>query len=429
VSLFGLWEKRDFPFGDDPGVLLSDSTGVLNNPAYPLTSLGLLNVLGGIPVDSGVMVSEYTALRMSAVYRCVSLVASVSAALPLNTYQAGTKTVVTSSLLSNPNPDLTPFELWRQSYISRLLWGNSYQQKIRDSVGRVQSLLPITPDRVMVGRVKPSGINPSGKVFGVTDDWGSKQGLTSREILHIPGIGYDGIVGVSPIRCAAQGIGLGLAAETFAAKLFGSGNLLSGILQTEQRLDQQAAERLQERWRSMMGGLKRAHDVAILDSGASFQSLTMPSTDAEMLASRQFQLSEIGRFYGVPPYLLFDTEKSTSWGTGLEQQARGWVEFDLHPHWLAPTEQRLTKEVTPSGVMVSYNVDGLLRGDSLARATYYTAMRNVGAFSANDIRDLEDMPPVPGGDTMLQQPTGSTPGGQFPMPHMPPRDPKNDPGD
>jgi HK97 family phage portal protein len=383
--LFGLFETRS-----------------LNNPAIPLTSAALLDVLGGTRVDSGMLVSERSALSMAVVYRCTALISSVAAALPLRTYQSGTKDLVPSRLLEDPHPDYTAYDLWRLSYVHRCLWGNSYFQKQRDSVGRVTALWPLSPDRVAVGRVAPSDGNPWGKVFQYTDEDGTRTALTPREVLHIPGLGYDGVCGVSPVRLAAQAIGIGQAAEAYSAKLFGSGNLLSGILQTEQRLQPADAERLQARWRSMVGGLSRAHDVAVLDSGAKFQSLTMPAADAEMLASREFQVTEIARFYGVPPFLTQEQHRSTSWGTGLEQQAIGWVKFDLHAQWLAPTEQRISKELTLTNVDVKYDIDRLMRGDSVARAQFYNVMRQTGAFSANDIRDLENLPPVEGGDTRLQ---------------------------
>lgn len=414
MSLFGLFERRDN----------------LNNPNIPLTSSALLNWLGGTRVDSGMSVSERSAIGMAAVWRCVSLISSVSAALPLRTYVTGTKDPAASKLLADPHPDLTSYELWKLSYCHRCLWGNSYQQKLRDKVGRVQALWPITPDRVRVGRVRPSELNRSGKIFEVIDDWGKPQPFTSREILHIPGLGYDGTCGVSPVRVAAQGIGLGLAAESYAAKLFGSGNLLSGILQTEQRLQQNDADRLQARWRSMVGGLDRAHDVAVLDSGAKFQSLTMPAQDAEMLASRTFQVSEISRFFGVPPFLMMEQQKSTSWGTGLEQQAIGWVKFDLHAQWLAPTEQRITKELTGTSVEARYSIDGLLRGDSQARSEFYRTMRELGVFNADDIRDLEDLQPLPGGIGQIHlQPMNfielgaQVPTAAPPDPAVPPPDP------
>jgi HK97 family phage portal protein len=123
----------------------------------------------------------------------------------------------------------------------------------------------------------------------------------------------------------------------------------------------------------------------------------MPSHDAEMLATKKFSVLEIARYFGVPPFLMMETEKSTSWGTGLEQQATGFVTFDLHPQWLAPTEQRVTKELLGSGTEAKYQLDVLLRGDSSNRAIFYNVMRQVGAFNADDIRERENLPPIPDG--------------------------------
>lgn len=386
MSLFGLFESRS-----------------IENPAVPLTSTALLDYLGaGMPADSGVRVTETGALNTSAVYRAVSLVSTLGGALPIHTYDEGTKNPAVSNLLREPHPDLTPCELWGLSYTHRGLWGNFTAQKIRTGGGEIKYLYPLTPSRVRFGRATPSEANPSGKVFAVTDDHGVEHAMTSREIFHVPGFGYDGVMGMSPVRAAAQGIGMALAAEKYGAKLFGSGNLLSGILKTEQRLEQPQADALQARWRAKMAGLGSAHDVAVLDSGASFQSLTMPNDEAQLLESRRFQITDLARFFGVVPFLMYETEKSTSWGTGLEQQATGWVKFDLHPRWLAPTEQRISRELLLSGQYAKYKVEGLLRGDSTARAEFYRTMREVGAFSANDIRELEDLPPVEGGDSHLQ---------------------------
>ncbi|WP_084963742.1 phage portal protein [Thermoactinospora rubra] len=383
------------------------------NPAVPLTSATLLDWMGGPRTASGKRVTEKGALAFSAVFRCTALISGVSSALPLHVYRDGTHTRVASQLLRNPHPELTALEVWRLTFVHRCLWGNAYVQKLRDGGGRVRELWPITPDRVRVERFRPTEANPSGKLFDVTDDWGTQHILTPREVLHLPGMGYDGVCGVSPVRAAAQAIGLGLAAEEYGAKLFGSGNLMSGILQTEQRLTPDQADALKQRWKAKMSGLDKAHDVAVLDSGASFKPVSLPAKDSQFLESRLFEVEEIARWFGVPHFLMGLTAKSTSWGTGLEQQAIGWTKFDLQPTWLAPTEQRITKELLGAGVEARYKVEGLLRGDSRARAEFYRVMREVGAFSANDIRDLEDLPPIPEGDTYLQPlnmaPLGSDP--------------------
>jgi HK97 family phage portal protein len=399
MSLFGLFERRS-----------------VENPAVPLTSPTLLGVLGGAAGESGVTVTETTALHMPAVWRAVAVIANVSAALPLHTYAAGTRDRVSVPLLSNPHPELTPFELWRLVYVHRLLWGNAYVQKIRNGAGAVVQLWPIRPDRVKVDREPPTPDNPGGKVFWVKDDHGVWHRLTSREIMHLPALGYDGVTGCSPIRAAAEGIGLGLAAEKAAAKLYGSGNMISGVLQTEQRLTKEQADQLKASWKAKLGGHQSAHDIAVLDSGASFSPVTMPYKDSQFLESRQFQVTEVSRMFGVPPFLLMSTEKSTSWGTGLEQQAQGFVTWDLAPTWLTPTEQRVKKELLPADQYAKYQLGGLLRGDSSARATFYRAMRDTGAFSADDIRELEDLPPIGGPEgNMRLQPTYMAPLGSDPL--------------
>jgi HK97 family phage portal protein len=399
MGLFGLFERRS-----------------VENPAVPLTSASLTSLLGGTSGEAGVPVTETSALHMPAVWRSVSLIANVSAALPLHTYTVDTKDRVAVPLLRKPHPELTRFELWRLVYVHRLLWGNAYVQKVRNGAGQVVQLWPIRPDRVKVDREPPTEDNPGGKVFWIQDDNGVRQRRTSYEIMHLPALGYDGVTGCSPIRAAAEGIGLGLAAEKAAAKLYGSGNMISGVLQTEQRLNREQAEQLKASWKAKLGGYESAHDIAVLDSGASFQPVTMPYKDSQFLESRQFQVVEIARMFGVPLFLLMETQKSTSWGTGLEQQAQGFVTWDLAPTWLTPTEQRVTKELLSDDEEAKYQLGGLLRGDSSARATFYRAMRDTGVMSANDIRDLEDLPPIvgPEGDMKLQ-PTYMAPLGSDPL--------------
>jgi HK97 family phage portal protein len=399
MSLFGLFDRR----------------ASVENPAVPLTAPSLTTLLAGPAAESGVAVTETSALHMPAVWRAVAVIANVSASLPLHTYAVGTKDRKSSKLLDDPHPELTRFELWRLLYVHRLLWGNGYAQKVRNNAGQIVQLWPIRPDRVRVDREKPSEANPGGKVFWIRDDSGVVQRRTTAEILHLPALGYDGVTGCSPIRAAAEGIGLGIAAEKAAAKLYGSGNMISGVLQTEQRLNKEQAEQLKAGWKAKLSGIESAHDIAVLDSGASFHPVTMPYKDSQFLESRQFQITEIARMFGVPLYLLMETQKSTSWGTGLEQQAQGFVTWDLAPTWLTPTEQRVTKELLPKTQYAKYQLGGLLRGDSQARAVFYRAMRDTGAFSANDIRDLEDLTPIEGpeGDMYLQPmsmaPLGSDP--------------------
>lgn len=380
------------------GSLLSPRNASVENPELPLTSTALLDFLGVEKSSaSGKQVTEVTALGMSAVWRAVQVTCNVPAALPFGAYREKGDARVPATghgaaLLDDPHPDMTPFEFWQTVYVHRRLWGNAYVRKLRNPLGRIKELWPIHPGRVKVGRESEGG----RKVYSI--DGGREVYVGDDQILHLPGLGYDGICGVSPIRAARESIGLALAAEEFGAKLFGSGSLASGILQTEQRLTQKQADAIKNRWKARNTGMASAHDTIVLDRGATFKQLTIPPEDAQFLESRRFQITEVCRWFGLPPFLMFETEKSTSWGTGLEQQALGWVKIDLLPE-LTAVEQRVTKHVLkPAADYAHYNVEGLLRGDSKARAEFYRTLWNLGALSTNEIRAYEEKGPVEGGD-------------------------------
>jgi HK97 family phage portal protein len=379
--------------------LLGARNANIEHPAVPLTSTTLVDWLGGPKVAAGVAVTEKTSMGMPAVWRAVTLISGTAASLPLHAYQNGdaTRQPVTrgtaATLLDDPHPDMTPFELWETGYGHLCLWGNAYFRILRTRAGQVRELWPLHPSQVKVGRSSFDAM----KIYEVTDENGHAEPHTDATILHVPGFGYDGICGVSPIRAARQGIGLAMAAEQYGAQLFGSGSLASGILQTEQRLEQDKADELKRRWNQKAKGLAHAHEAVVLDAGLKWTQLTIPPDDAQFLESRRFQITEIGRMFGVPPFLLMETEKSTSWGTGLEQQALGWVKFDLR-RYLIRFEQRLSRLIRPENVYARYAVEGLLRGDSAARAAWYKAMWDIGVYNTDEIRAYEDLAPVEGGD-------------------------------
>lgn len=399
-------------------------------PQTPISSAALVEWLGGQPLDAGVAVTPSSSMNMSAVWRSVMVTAGVAAALPLHAYKSGTLERVESPMLTDPHPEMTNVEVWQLLHAHRLLWGDGIAQKLRTRAGGpVRELWPVSPWRVQrIARVKPTEANPGGKEFDIIDDAGVlHRDLTTRDIFHVPGFSTDGVRGRSVISHAAQGIGLALAAEKSAARFFGRGAQLSGVLTTEQRLEQDQADALKERWHAKVGGVDNSHEIAVLDSGAKFQTMTMPYRDAQLLESRRFAVAEMARWFGVPLFLLFETERSTSWGTGLEQQAQGWVTFDLYPQHLARVEARVTKELTRPGEYAKYSVQGLLRADSLARAEFYRVMREVGALNADEIRELEDRSPIAdgSGQTYLQpanmQPLGTIPPvKQPPLPPPPP---------
>lgn len=367
------------------------------NPAYPMTSTTLVDWLGGPKVHAGVAVNETSALGMTAVYRAVALISGSSASLPLHAYRESDggrvrlSTGQAANLLDYPHPDMTPFEFWELVYVHLLTWGNAYIRVLRNRNGQIAELWALHPSRVRAGRESDEGL----KVYQID---GAQEPLFDDKILHIPGMGYDGVTGCSPIRLARQGVGLALAAEEYGARLFGSGSLMAGILQTEQRLTAEQADALKRRWKEKVSGIERAHDVAILDAGAKWQAVSIPPGDAQFIESRRFQVAEVARMYGVPPHMLMESEKSTTWGSGIESMSAGFVRYTLRP-WLTRVEQRVTKLLRPQAVYARYSIEGLLRGSAAERAAFYTAMWNIGVYNTDDIRALEELAPVPGGDT------------------------------
>jgi HK97 family phage portal protein len=365
----------------------------------PLTAASLVDWLSGTVNDSGMRVTEKTALGMPAIYRAVSLISGACAGLPLVAYNKNDRlTQVDLPILDQPCPGLTSFEFWEYAYLSMLTHGNFYAFKNMDARGQVTSIVPIHPSALKVGRNDKAADanNPTGKLFLYSTPTGGEKTYTPVEILHIPALGYDGITGVSPIRLMAQGIGTAMAAEKFTAKQFSSGSLMSGILQTDQRLTEDQSEELATRWRSKVAGLARAHDIVVLGSGAKFQPIQFSQADLQMLEVRKFQVVEVARMFGVPPHLLGDVERSTSWGTGIEQQAIGFVTYSLKS-WLTRVEQRVSLEVMPGRLFAQYDINNLMRGDSAQRAAYLTAMWNIGALNRDEIRAEEGRPPLPDG--------------------------------
>jgi HK97 family phage portal protein len=383
----------------------------VEDPTQPLTSSTILDWLGrGWESDAGVAVTPDTAMRLTAVYRSVALLGGTVGSLPLHTFNEDTHKRTSHDIIKEPHPDLTPMELWEWSMAARLLRGNAYFRKIRTGAGRIVQLWPIHPGRVRVGRAKVTSENPSGKYFAIRrdeqidvydDDLEDREIYTPHEILHLPALSTDGLVGLSPIQAARQAIGLGLAAETFGAKFFGKGALMSGVLQTEMKLNDKDAEFVQKLWQKRLGGgLEKAHEVAVLSHGAKFAPITLPQRDAQFIETRKFQVAEIARLYGIPPVLLMDVERSTSWGTGIEQQNIGMVVWTLRP-WLVRTEQRIEKELLPANERAEFKVEGLLRGDTKSRGEFYAKGRQWGWWSADDIRAFENESPIPGGDQYL----------------------------
>ena len=385
--------------------------GATRTTAFTSDVLDFIDGLRG--TDAGISVTPNSSLGMPAVWRAVNLIAGSCGSLPFHVYQrtADVREQVddgpAADLLDSPHPDMSPFEFWELVYAHMLLWGDAYLLKVPGESGFTEQLWPIHPARVERGRA-PSDLSKVYRIDGRNDD-----PLTDVEILHIPGFGYDGIGGVSPIKLARQGIALAQAAEAYGAKLFGSGSLASGILKTDRRLNDDQAESLKKRWQAANSGVDHAHEIAVMDSGASFQQLSIPPEDAQFIESRKFQIQEIARMFGVPPHMLGEVDSSTSWGSGIEQQGIGFIVYTLRP-WITRVEQRMTRlvrEVDPT-FRARYSLEGLLRGDTASRYASYATGRQWGWLSVNDVRALEELPPVAGGGEYISALNMAPIGGQ-----------------
>jgi HK97 family phage portal protein len=359
----------------------------------------------GYGSESGVFVSEQTALQAVTVYACVKLLADNIASLPMDAYRKvdGLSVEVSPvpSVVRRPFSDLTVFEWLSQTVTSLALRGNAYLLVVaRDTMEFATELMPLHPDLVQVRPDRDTG-RPVYSVDGKT--------VPRADIVHIRRLAVPGaLVGLSPIEQARQSIGLGLAAERYGARWFGQSADPSAVLSTDQELTGEQAERNMAAWIDTHGGKRHP---AMLSGGLKYQRISITPEESQFLETRKFQRGEIAQLFGIPPHMIGDVDRSTSWGTGIEQQSIGWVRFHLRP-WLTCIEQAMTDQL-PRGQFVRFNVEGLLRGDTKARYDAYVSARNAGWMNVNEIRELEDRGPVPGGDSYIQPlnmgPLGSDP--------------------
>lgn len=363
--------------------------------------------------NSGQTVNEKTAMQMSAVYACVRIIAEAIAQIPLNVYRftadGGKEKDLRHPLFfllhDEPNPEMTSF-IFRETLMSHLLlWGNAYAQIIRNGKGEVVGLYPLMPDRMQVDRNEAGNL-----VYTYTkyyDEVGAKHAyeqikLPAYQVLHIPGLGYDGLIGYSPIAMARNAIGMSMAAEDFGATFFANGATPGGVLEHPGIVKD--PERLRESWHAQFSG-KNSHNIAVLEEGMTFKPMSIPPEEAQFLETRKFQIDEIARIFRVPPHMVGDLEKSSF--SNIEQQSLEFVKYTVGP-WVARWEQSLSQALLlPSEkkrYTIKYNLDGLLRGDYESRMNGYAVGRQNGWLSANDIRELENMNKIPaeeGGDEYL----------------------------
>ena len=362
---------------------------------------------------AGKNVTERSAMQMTAVYSCVRVLSEAVAGLPLHVYKyrsdGGKEKAFTHPLYrllhDEPNPEMTSF-VFRETLMTHLLlWGNAYAQIIRNGKGEVIALYPLMPNRMTVDR------DSSGRLY-YKYYRGSDEAIRSKEyevvlspydVLHIPGLGFDGLVGYSPIAMAKNAIGLAIATEEFGAKFFANGAAPSGVLEHPGTIKDPS--KVREAWQSQFGGSSNSGKVAVLEEGMKYTPISISPEQAQFLETRKFQINEIARIFRVPPHMVGDLEKSSF--SNIEQQSLEFVKYTLEP-WLVRWEQSMMRSLLTTSekqdYFIKFNVDGLLRGDYASRMSGYATARQNGWMSANDIRELENMDRIPaeeGGDLYL----------------------------
>ena len=364
--------------------------------------------------SAGKPVNEHTAMQMTAVYSCVRILSETLAGLPLHVYryngsggkEKNLKHPLYKLLHDEPNPEMTSFA-FRETLMSHLLlWGNAYAQIIRNARGEVIALYPLMPNKMTVDR------DSSGRLFylyqrsaEVAPSLGKENQvyLAPSDVLHIPGLGFDGLVGYSPIAMAKNAVGLAIATEEFGAKFFANGAAPCGVLEHPGTIKD--PQKVKESWNAAYQGSANAHRVAVLEEGMKYQPIGISPEQAQFLETRKFQINEIARIFRVPPHMLADLEKSSF--SNIEQQSLEFVKYTLDP-WVVRWEQSMCRallmESEKPTVFIKFNVDGLLRGDYVSRMSGYATARQNGWMSANDIRELENLdriPPELGGNLYL----------------------------
>ena len=375
------------------GIFAPSSSLTLQNPA---------NWAGAS--SSGLIVSDTSLLGLSTAWRCISLLSGTIASLPITLYRENSKGIpekytqhsLYNVLKIDPNADQTAFDFWHFLSSSLEMRGNAYARITRNSINQIVALTPINPACISVEREADGALkyrwSENGKYYDGSDD----------VIFHIRGFGGDPLGGLSPLTIGRNVFGVALAADATAGDMFKNGLKPTGVLNFNTWLTSEQRDIAKHELADKIG-VGNGGKPLILEGGTSWKQITLSPEDAQMLQSRAFSVEEICRMFGVPPHMVGHTEKTTSWGSGLEQQTLAFLQFTLRERLKrieqAINKQLLTREERQNGVYVSFNLESLLRADSQGRAKFYQVMTLIGAMTINEVRRLENLPPVDGGDT------------------------------
>lgn len=380
------------------------------SPENPSTSLSnpadwLIDWMTGGQTYAGPPVNELTAVRATTVFRCISIIANTIASLPFNVYKRTTEgresapTHPLQRILHDQPNRITTSYTFRQLLTGGLLTnGNGYAVIGRNNAGRILDLLQLQPSEVDVDRKGSQAnlrlayrINIDGKQFEPSQD----------QMIHVPGFGFDGVKGISVISAVGkQSIGLALALEEFQGRFISSSARPSGVVEIDKALSPEGLANLRQAFERLYSGVEKSGKTVFLDRGMKWSSMQINPDDAQTLESRRYQVADIARIFGVPLHLLGETEKATSWGSGIEQQTIAFVEYVIRP-WLVSIEQEFNRKLFRAPYYCEFNLAGLLRGDSKARSEFYSKGINNAYLTPNEARKAENLPPKEGGDRLF----------------------------
>lgn len=356
------------------------------------------------PSFAGPVVTPETAMRVTAVYSCVRLLAGAVATMPLHIYQRtadGRRRIDHDMwwlLNQEASPRFTSSALWEFLISSLLLRGDGLGWLKRNRRGDIVEIEPLPRNRTIIekkdGRLRYYASLDEG-YFGIDQD----------DVLHLPNVGFDGISSPSVIGLAAkQGIGLAMAAEEYSSRFFSNGARPDHVITMEKTPTQDQIDRIRDNWLKRHTGTANAHLPGMLVGGAKVEQITMSSEDAQLMESRQFQVVDIARAFGVPTWLIGAMDKSSSWGSGLEQMGLGFIIYTLQPHLTRCAQEINRKVLRDRSLFAEFNVSALLRGDAKTRAEYYKSAlggtQNPGYMTPNEVRGKENLPPIDGGDKL-----------------------------
>jgi HK97 family phage portal protein len=386
-------------------------------PARPRASTTVLSsdpnvtdFFGLVPTPTGRAVTEQSAMQVSAVAACVRVIAGAIASLPVDFYA---RDVAAGSVrkkneadalwwLFNEEPSArwTAAAFWEYVAKSELMRGDAFAWIHRDGYGNVKSIEPINPGGVTVEVV-------NGRLrYYFFDELNRARGLDQDDMLHFPGFGFDGKRGMSAIAWGArQGIGIALATDEYAARFFGSGALAKHVITAPGEMTPEQTTMLRDQWAQRYAGLDNAWKPMILTEGLKVEELTLTAEDSQLLESRKFQVIDIARAFGVPPFMIGETEKTTSWGNGIEHMSLGFVKYTLQRRLTAYAQEINRKIFRTAARFVKFDLDELLRGDSAARAKFIRDLvggsQGPGIITINEARAREGFEPIAGGEALF----------------------------